>query len=139
MTNVQKWILAALVAFIALFILGKATENNEPAEDPIYYEEAPAQAEEASQIQNLLTVNNCLNCHGADLKGTSLGPSLYASGEYWDRAGLINYLRNPADYSGNERFENFKERYNHIVMPAYENVGVKDLGKLADYILSLQE
>ncbi len=138
MTNVQKWILAALVIFIGLFILGKATENNEPAEDAVYYEEAPAQTDGASQIQNLFTVNNCFNCHGSDLKGTTLGPTLYTAGEYWDRADLINYLRNPADYSGDERFEAFKERYNHIVMPSYDNVDVKELGKMADYILSLQ-
>lgn len=139
MTNVQKWILAALVAFIGLFILAKITEDENGAGEAAYYDEPQSSVEETSQIQNLITVNNCANCHGADLKGTTLGPSLYAASDYWKRTGLINYLRNPSAYSGEERFEEMKAKYNHIVMPSYDNVDVKDLGKIADYILSLEE
>lgn len=144
MTNVQKWIFAVLVLFIALFVLAKLTENDESGfvEENEYYEESAQQEDQSgdvSEIQNLLTVNSCYNCHGTDLKGTTLGPSLYTASEYWNRSGLINYLRNPSSYSGNERFESYKEEYNHIVMPSYENVNVKDLGRMADYILSLEE
>lgn len=139
MTNAQKWIAAFLGIFLFLFILSKVTQKEDD-----YFEETEnyeSRTEEPAQkISGLTLINRigCTNCHGVDLKGTKLAPNLYGAKEYWKRDNLINYLRNPLSYSGDERFEAYKEKYKTI-MPAYNNIDVKDLGIIADYILSLEE
>ena len=81
-----------------------------------------------------------MSCHGNDLKGRqNLGPGLYNAAEHFNRDELINYLRNPSDYSGDPRFDEYANQFKNIMMPSYDNLEVKDLGKIADYILSLKE
>ena len=67
-----------------------------------------------------------------------MAPALNMAKEHFDRNELINYLRNPADYSNDPRFAMYKDKYKGIVMPSYANIDVKKLGKIADYLLSLQ-
>jgi len=55
----------------------------------------------------------------------------------WHRNDLINYMRNPSSYGNNERIAKYKEEY-RSVMPAYDNIDVKELGKIADYIFNLK-
>ncbi len=140
MTNAQKWVAAFLVVFIALFLLSKLTEKEEDfTEELDFYSEQQTEAAQSASVDGLTLINRvgCTNCHGVDLKGTKLGPTLYSAKEYWSRDKLINYLRNPASYSGDERFEAYKAQYN-TVMPGYGNIDVKDLGKIADYLLNLE-
>lgn len=140
MTNAQKWVAAFLGIFLFLFILSKVTkkEDNYFEETENYEEKTEAPAQEVSGL-DLANRVGCTNCHGNDLKGTKLAPNLYGAQKYWTtRDALINYLRNPQSYSRDERFEEYKKQY-RTMMPAFNNVDVKDLGKIADYILSLEE
>ena len=80
----------------------------------------------------------CTNCHGADLAGTNMGPSLKGLKEFWSsRDNLINYLRNPNSFMDSDRFKEYKAKYPNGIMPSYGNKDVKDLGKIADYLLTL--
>lgn len=144
MTNTQKWVLIFIAAFAILFLLTRITrddKNELPGDYSFYNDEQTENNESSSQASEAMSVINrvgCVTCHGQDLKGTNMAPGLYNIAEYWDRNGLINYLRNPESYSGNERFEEYKEQYN-MIMPAYGNVDVKDLGTIADYLLTLED
>ena len=140
MTNAQKWIAAFLGIFLFLFVLSKVTKKNDN-----YFEETEnyenKTEEPAQEISGLTLINRvgCTNCHGNDLKGTKLAPNLHGVQEFWPtRDALINYLRNPQSYSRDERFEEYKKQY-RTMMPAFNNVDIKDLGKIADHILSLEE
>lgn len=137
MTNAQKWVFAFLILFIALFALSRLVKEEETGTDSTEYyskEDGELSGGETDAL-TLINKQGCVRCHGADLNGTGLAPSLMSIKEYWDRDDLINYLRNPSSYSGDERFEAYKKQYNTL-MPSYNNVDVKDLGKIADYLLS---
>ena len=138
MTNAQKWVAAFLGLFVVLFLLQKITQDDKNYEGMDFY--GGEEVENTSDTPALSLINrmNCVSCHGVDLKGTNLGPGLYKAKEYWSRDNLINYLRNPASYSGDDRFEAYKKRYNSI-MPSFSNYDVKDLGIIADYLLNLEE
>lgn len=138
MTNAQKWIAAFLGVFFDTFILSKVTQKEEE-----FFEEGENYGttnQEPVKVDGLTLINRtgCTNCHGVDLKGTKLGPNLYGAKEFWTRDNLLNYLRNPQSYNGDERFEAYKKEFKTI-MPSYSNIDVKDLGIMADYILSLEE
>ncbi len=140
MTNAQKWVAAFLIVFIALFLLSKVTEKEEDfTEELDFYSGQQNENVAATSTDGLSLMNKigCTNCHGVDLKGTKLAPTLYSAKDYWKRDNLINYLRNPSSYSGDDRFEAYKKEYG-TVMPAYGNIDVKDLGKIADYLLGLE-
>jgi cytochrome c2 len=148
MTNAQKWVAGFLILFVFLFVLLKITEDEETVSSTEQYnqEQQQQQQEEESKFtgdekQDGLTLiqnNGCTSCHGQDLKGTNLAPGLYNVSQHWDRKGLINYLRNPDEYSGDDRFEKLSEEYSTI-MPGYDNLEVKELGKMSDYLLSLDQ
>lgn len=139
MTNAQKWVAAFLGLFLFLFILSKVTEKEEEfPEDFSFYDNNSERVSEKPGGLALINRIGCVNCHGVDLKGTKLGPSLYSAKEYWSRDNLLNYLRNPTSYNGDDRFEAYKKEFNSI-MPSYSNIDVKDLGVIADYLLSLEE
>ncbi|MCF8262319.1 MAG: cytochrome c [Melioribacteraceae bacterium] len=140
MTNAQKWITAALLLFLILFFLQKFTETDEIDLDDMEYYQSDSEMQ-PKELDGLALMKNigCLNCHGGDLKGGKLAPSLYSANELFDRSELINYLRNPASYSNDKRFEEYKKKYTNIVMPSYNNIDVKNLGIIADYLLALEE
>ncbi len=138
MTNAQKWVAAFLVLFVLLFLLSKVTEKDETIiEDIDFYE---GNTEQSSDLDGeaLAASFTCTSCHGQDFKGTALGPTLYGVKEHWSRDKLINYLRNPSSYSGDDRFDKYKEQFSNSVMPSYNNKDVKDLGKIADFLLTLE-
>ncbi|MCK6613955.1 MAG: cytochrome c [Ignavibacteriaceae bacterium] len=142
MTKTQIWSTIFLVLFIALFFLHKATKE-EPEVKPAMgenYEETQSGAGPGPEFSAQEAVVNwgCNTCHGQDLRGTQMAPTLYGLSEFYDRDRLINYLRNPNSFMDSERFKEFKAKYKNIVMPAYNNKDVKELGKVADYLLGLQ-
>lgn len=136
MTNAQKWILTFLTLFVVLSVITWVTYDNEPASNNMgaMMQQGDMQENEGLALANKI---GCTNCHGGDLKGGNMAPSLVSAKDYWKRNDLINYLRNPESYGNNERILRYKEQY-RSVMPAYENIDVKDLGKIADYILNLK-
>ena len=140
MTNAQKWVAAFLFFFLVLFVISKVTkkEDNYFEETQNYETKTEEPAQEISGLK-LISRVGCTNCHGTDLKGTNLAPDLHGIQEYWPtKEALINYLKNPQSYSRDERFEEYKKQY-RTMMPAFNNVDVKDLEKIADHILSLEE
>lgn len=137
MTNAQKWVAVFLFLFIVLFVIQSLTKKDEAIDEDIEFYGDSAEQEELTGTR-LYSNNGCASCHGTDLKGTTSGPSLTFAKEYWKRTELINYLRNPNSYGDKERIMNYKSKFGRVTMPAYENVDVKDLGKIADYILSAQ-
>jgi len=137
MTNAQKWVLIIFVIFIGLLAVGRLTKNSgEDVTENSYM--GNGQQQEELDGMALIQKAGCTSCHGSDLKGTSLAPSLFAAKEYWSRDKLINYLRNPSSYSGDSRFEKYKEIY-RTIMPAFNNIDVKQLGIIADYLLQLEK
>ncbi len=136
MTNAQKWIAATLGLFLILLVLGKLTqEKSDEQEMP---QMMMNQAEQSSQELDGLTLIKqigCTNCHGSELQGTQMAPALQNLKSNWSRDNLINYLRNPSSFGTDNRFAEYKEKYKNIVMPSYNNIDVKNLGKIADYLL----
>lgn len=138
MTKTQIWTAVFLGLFIALFFLQRATKKDTvPVEDMPAKTDSEYSAGEVS-ASDLIASFGCKSCHGQDLKGTNLAPTLIGLSEFYDRDNLINYLRNPSSYLDTQRFKDYKEKYKNIVMPAYNNKDVKDLGKIADYLLQLK-
>lgn len=137
MTNAQKWIAAVLGLFLILLVLGRLTQ--EKSDNQQMSQMMMNQVEQSSQELDglsLIKQVGCLNCHGAQLEGTKMAPALQNLNEFWTRDNLINYLRNPSSYSSDKRFNDYKEKYRNIVMPSYNNIDVKNLGKIADYLLT---
>lgn len=139
MTKPQIWIAVFLVLFILLFLLQRATKQEEPKSSNISMNTVPQSNMSSENIsgKDLVARIGCYNCHGNDLAGTVKGPSLAGVNQHWSRDQLINYLRNPNSFMNSERFQNYKEKYPNVVMPSYTNIDVKDLGKIAEYLLQL--
>jgi len=137
MTNAQKWIAAFLGLFLILFILGRVTKNEESVNE-IKHDYENESAEQTADVDGLTLIqqNGCTACHGQNLEGTKMAPALVNIKEYWSRDGLINYLRNPSAYDNNKRFDEYRAKYKNIIMPSYGNLDVKDLGKIAEYLLT---
>lgn len=141
MTKTQIWTSAFLAIFILLFFLQRATMNKEKkVMNETEETDSPSNTQSVSSATGpeLVQSFGCYSCHGNDLKGTNLAPGLIGLADYYDRDKLINYLRNPNSFMDQKRFREYKEKYRNIVMPAYNNKDVKDLGKIADYLLELK-
>jgi mono/diheme cytochrome c family protein len=141
MTKPQIWIASVLVLFFLLFILEKNTQRSD-----VQKKETPnmvpvpqtGESSRASTPEQLVGSLGCTGCHGSDLSGTKMAPALYNVKQNWSRDELINYLRNPSSYMDSDRFKNFKAMYPNVMMPSFSNIDVKELGKIADYLLKLQ-
>lgn len=138
MTNAQKWILTFLGVFAVLLVFTWFSMSD--------YSDSSSTSQMSSNMEQsnltdehlaLFSKTGCVACHGADLKGTAMAPSLVNVKEFWKRDALINYLRNPSSYSTDKRFVEYKQQYKSI-MPSYDNIDVKELGKMADYLLQLK-
>jgi len=138
MTKPQIWVAAFLALFILLFLLQRATKQEEPASD-ISTNTVPQSNMSSENIsgKDLVARIGCYNCHGSDLAGTTQGPSLAGIKQYWSRDQLINYLRNPNSFMNSDRFKDYKEKFPNVMMPSYNNIDVKDLGKIAEFLLKL--
>jgi cytochrome c2 len=140
MTKPQIWVAAFLLLFIVLFMIGRLTKEDEPMKDFSGMNNSPMGEQTSPELtgDKLIQSFGCTNCHGADLAGTNMGPSLKGLKEFWSsRDNLINYLRNPNSFMDSDRFKEYKAKYPNGIMPSYGNKDVKDLGKIADYLLTL--
>ncbi len=139
MTKSQIWVASFLVLFLILFFLGRVsknvdTENGQAATSPMPQTNMTSEELTGEQLVSQL---GCVNCHGSDLNGTKMGPSLHAVKDNWSRDKLINYLRNPSSYMDADRFKEFQKQYPGVNMPSFGNIQVKELGKVAEYLLGL--
>lgn len=140
MTKSQIWVSAFLVLFLALFLLSRLTKEEDAKENTPPGNPMPQTniSSENLSVPDMIGRLGCKGCHGADLEGTKMGPKLTGLEQNWSRDELINYLRNPNSYMDKDRFTKFKEMFPGVMMPSFSNVDVKDLGKIADYLLSLK-
>lgn len=141
MTKPQIWVAAALILFFALYFLEMSTnrsdEQKKSTPGPVQQQTTEASA---NQTPEQLTASlGCTGCHGGDLSGTAMAPSLHSVKDNWSRDGLINYLRNPSSYMSSSRFKELRSKYPNTMMPSFSNIDVKVLGKVADYLLSLRK
>jgi hypothetical protein len=137
MTKSQIWVASFLVLFLALFLLSRITRTDEeprqlPAGNPTPQTDMSAEEISAADI---ITRQGCRGCHGNELEGTRMGPPLINLTQFWSRDELINYLRNPNSFMDKDRFRKYQQEYPGVIMPSYTNVDVKDLGRIADYLL----
>lgn len=140
MTKPQIWVAAFLGLFLLLFILQRAVSKDEPATNPgmgpmMQQQQQTTSSKELSG-EELFASFGCVNCHGANLAGTKLGPPLQNLTQFWGRDNLINYLRNPNSFMSSDRFKEYRKQYTNQMMPSFGNKNVKDLGKIADYLLT---
>jgi cytochrome c2 len=138
MTKPQIWVAVFLLLFIVLFLLGRITQKEEPIKDFSGMNNQSMGEQNTTELSGdkLVQSFGCINCHGPDLAGTNMGPSLKGIKQYWSsRDNLINYLRNPNSFMDKDRFREYKQRFPNGIMPSYGNKDVKDLGKIADYLL----
>ena len=143
MTNAQKWVAAFLGVFLFLFVLAKLTkqEDNYFEESKDYNSTTTEEPAKDNNVSGLTLINRigCTSCHGTDLTGTKLAPNLHGVKKYWTtKNALVNYLKNPQSYSRDERFEEYQKQYRSM-MPPFNTVDEEELGKIADYILSLED
>lgn len=137
MTKEQIWVAAFLGLFILLFLLQRATKQQEPHAPRMGMNPMPQSNLSSENLsgKDLMARIGCLTCHGTNLAGTNQGPSLIGVKEYWTRDQLINYLRNPSSFMSGKRFKEYKEKYPNVIMPSYNNIDVKELGRIAEYLL----
>jgi cytochrome c2 len=140
MTKPQIWVAAFLVLFILLFLLQRAT--NEPPEETSGPVNSPVSQQDMASNKSMSPADlidklGCKNCHGTELEGTNKAPALRGLKQYWSKSQLTNYLRNPSSYMSSERFKEYERKYPDMVMPSFNNIGVQELGRIAEYLLSL--
>ena len=137
MTKPQIWVAAFLALFVLLFLLERATEKNNNENSPAVNNPVPqtGMASANATAPELISRLGCINCHGSNLTGTDKGPNLDNLSQYWSRDKLINYLRNPSSYMSSVRFREYQEQFPNTIMPSFSNIDVKELGKIADYLL----
>ncbi|MHB8931494.1 MAG: c-type cytochrome [Melioribacteraceae bacterium] len=136
MTNAQKWVAAFLGLFLVLFLLGRLTRKEEEPQIPQTIGEQPTQVSGEGDGLTMINQIGCTSCHGDNLQGSKLAPQLVNIKKYWTRDALINYLRNPQSYSRDVRFDDYRSKYKNVIMPSYGNIDVKELGKIAEYLLT---
>lgn len=140
MTKPQIWIAAFLGIFLILFILSRVTDrgifNQTPQKEKGMTEQSPQINDQPLTAAEMLSSLGCTTCHGTDLGGTEKGPRLSELKKYWSRDDLINYLRNPSSFMDSERFLKYQQKYKSYIMPSFNNINVKVLGKIADYLLT---
>lgn len=140
MSKSQMWVAGFLLVFLLLFALSQVTKDEEvrhPEGMGLTNEPQQGVSSELNAMQ-LIKNNGCASCHGSDLRGSNLGPSLMNVKENWsNREELISYLRNPNSFMDKDRFRAYKEKYPSVVMPPFNYLDIKDLGKIADYLRGL--
>lgn len=138
MTKTQIWTSAFLTIFILLFVLQRATKTENNIHNDVASNYVTTVDDKKPDAAILMKNFGCVTCHGQNFQGSKVGPTLYNLEEIYTRDELINYLRNPSSYMEKDRFKAYKEKYKNIIMPPFNNKDVKDLGKIADYILTLK-
>lgn len=139
MTKPQIWVAAFLLLFIVLFMIGRLTKEEETMKDFSGMNNSPMgqQSNEELSGEKLVMSFGCVNCHGGNLAGSNMAPSLKGLKQFWSsRDNLINYLRNPNSFMDSDRFKGYRAKYPNGIMPSYGNKDIKDLGKIADYLLT---
>jgi hypothetical protein len=140
MTKPQIWVAVILILFLTLFFLGRLTRTDDYIHDDKtdYMQNEMREPRPELTGKDLVAELGCMSCHGVDLNGSGMGPSLYGLENNWSRDNLINYLRNPSSYSSDSRFQEYKQKFRGVLMPSYGHIDVKELGKIAEYLFGFK-
>jgi cytochrome c2 len=138
MTKPQIWVTVFLFLFIGLLVLGRLTKEEKVERDFSNGINNQVNEQSGSELtaEQLIKNFGCVNCHGGDLSGTNMGPSLKNLSEHWGKESLIAYLRNPTAYMDNDRFKEYRKKYPAQIMPGFGEKNIKHLGKIAEYLLT---
>ncbi len=138
MTNAQKWVSVFLILFILLLVLSKVTarQGSEVEEIENIAEVKPQST--GIDVKSLLANNRCYTCHGGDLNGTGMAPSLAKVGDNWKVGNLVSYLQNPKAFLNNTRMAVLKQKYGRE-MPAQDKMTNDELKALAEYLINRYE
>ncbi|PIQ08317.1 MAG: hypothetical protein COW71_12445 [Ignavibacteriales bacterium CG18_big_fil_WC_8_21_14_2_50_31_20] len=138
MTNAQKWVTVFLILFVLLLALSKLTNKDEKSSAANYSEEN-VNPNETVQInaEKLISQNKCLTCHGRDLGGSGMGPSLTNLSDNWEKDALINYLKDPSSFLNIARMAVLREKYGSD-MPAVKNLSNDEISAIAEFLLKLK-
>jgi mono/diheme cytochrome c family protein len=134
------WVASTLVLFLLLFLLENSTKrvDVQPKGAPPMAVQQSGQSNKPQTPAELVSSLGCTGCHGADLSGTNMAPDLQNVKNEWSRDKLINFLRNPSSYMNSDKLKRLREKYPKVMMPSFSNIDVKELGKIADYLLNLK-
>lgn len=140
MTKSQIWVAAFIGVFGILFLIQQMTKDKGSYTAGSSYEETTTGMNQSNSggepdAKALIATLGCMNCHGGNLEGTQMGPALVNMKEYYNKETLIAYLRNPEGNMSAARFNDYKKKYPGGLMPGFGNRDVKELGKIADYLL----
>ncbi len=135
MTNAQKWVSIFLVLFILLLVLSKITDREESEATISENIESVETKSVKIDVEYLLGSNRCFTCHGKDLNGTGMAPSLANVSENWKKNSLVSYFQNPKAFLSNPRMAVLAEKYNRD-MPAQERMTMEELEAVAKYLLN---
>jgi mono/diheme cytochrome c family protein len=87
----------------------------------------------------IYTRRGCNVCHGPDLGGSNMAPSLLDAQEHWTAETFARYLADPdSSVRANERLKQLDAKYSMFVMPAYPLDEV-ELVPLTSLILGTQD
>ncbi len=136
MTKAQIWIAVFLGVFLILFVVQRTLKTETPSTAPASQMTMQAPAASEATGENLIGELGCVNCHGNDLGGTAMGPSLHGLAAVYSKEQLVAYLQNPASQNGSERYEILKSKYSGA-MPSFNSHDVHELEKIADVLLSI--
>jgi len=139
MTNAQKWVTVFLLLFVLLLALSKLTNKDEKSSSEANYSEENVNPNETVQInaEKLISQNRCLTCHGRDLGGSGMGPSLTNLSDNWEKDALINYLKDPSSFLNIARMAVLREKYGSD-MPAVKNLSNDEISAIAEFLLKLK-
>ncbi len=134
MTNAQKWVFL----FFALFIVFLAITyiSNKEDDSSTNISDAQLVAESTIKGETIYKEAGCASCHGENLLGTKNGPSIVKLSESWSKKELVNFLRNPDEFSNDKRILQVKGKFGNSFMPSFNTIDAQKLGKLAEYLLS---
>jgi len=85
----------------------------------------------------LFREQNCIQCHGVDGSGTSLGPTLRGKQPFWTREKIAAYLADPQSViKGDARLEAQAAKY-MLPMIKFAGLTLEQRLALADHVLAL--
>jgi mono/diheme cytochrome c family protein len=88
--------------------------------------------------KELFSAKNCVMCHGDNGEGRSSAPALRMLKQYYTKAQLIEYLKDPSAYA--DKTPRLAERRGMYprMMPSFKSTEPAELDQLAEYVLSLE-
>ena len=92
-----------------------------------------------SRGRDIYIGSGCARCHGQNLEGTNLGPSLGQVRAYWTSDRLASYLEDPSKIiEADPRLQGIRKKYT-ATMPSYGALDQATRLELARYLMGSEE